>query len=182
MSDLDNKSFSAPSSVHNENQNTNVKTQTVYEAKKWLNGMMNTGVTCPCCGQYAKMYRRKITSTMAKCLVMIHRFFQHNKVSFIHVPNYLVKVKNDGSVAGGDVAKLKHWGLLEPVVNERADGSKRAGFYRITQLGKDWADGKVEIPKYAYIYNQKLYKLSDEKVFIKDALGDRFDYRELMSA
>lgn len=172
MSDVNNNFFSKESNQFNK--------QTVHEAKKWLQGMMNTGATCPCCGQYAKLYRRKITSTMAKCLVMIHRFFQANKVQFIHVPNFLVKFKNDGSVAGGDVAKLKHWGLLEPVVNERMDGSNRAGFYKITQLGKDWVDGNVSVPKYAYIYNQKLYKLSEEKVFIKDALGDRFDYRELM--
>jgi hypothetical protein len=91
-----------------------------------------------------------------------------------------VKVKADSTVAGGDVSKLRYWDLLEAQKGRREDGSDRVGFYRITDLGRKFVENKAAVPRYAYVYNQLLLRMSDEMTTIEEALGDRFDYGRLM--
>jgi hypothetical protein len=157
----------------------------------------NTGtrsMQCPCCGQLVKKYARPLTSAMAYGLLVIYRDLQErlracaereddaddvtSANTFIHVPDLLVKKVNGSSVAGGDVAKLVHWGLLEPAP---AQGKKRrAGLYRITPLGIDFVTGKKLVPKYVYLYNSQFLGHGPELVDIYSALKQRFDYAEMM--
>lgn len=63
----------------------------------------------------------------------------------------------------------------------REDGSPRSGFHRITQRGRDFAHGRVVVPKYVHVYNGEYVNVfSDETISIEQALGEAFDYRELM--
>jgi hypothetical protein len=41
-------------------------------------------------------------------------------------------------------------------------------------------EGKVAVPKYVYLYNQLLLRLSEEMTTIREALGEKFKYDELM--
>lgn len=151
------------------------------EARLWVQTNLRSGVTCPCCGQFCKVYRRKLNSTMARALILIYHWFQaHPQEKWLHVPDFLVKVKADSTVAGGDVSKLRFWDLLEAQKGQRADGSGRVGFYRITDLGRKFIEGKAAVPRYAFTYNQLLLRMSDEMTTIEQALGDRFDYGVLM--
>ncbi len=150
-------------------------------AKAFVQTNLRDGVTCPCCGQLCKIYKRKINSTMELALVLIYQFFKtHPRADWLHVAAFLVKVKHDSSIAGGDVVKLRYWGLLERAAGDRPDGSDRIGRYKITDLGKQFVEGKVAVPQYVYLYNQLLLRLSEEMTTIKDALGQRFQYDELM--
>lgn len=151
------------------------------EAKAFVQHHLRDGVTCPTCGQFCKVYRRKLNSTMALALVLIYRFFQNNPAAdWLHVASFLVQVKRDSSIAGGDVVKLRYWGLLERASGERSDGSDRVGRYKITDVGKQFVEGKIAVPRYVYLYNQLLLRLSEEMTTIRDALGDRFQYDELI--
>lgn len=150
-------------------------------AKAFVQTNLRDGVTCPCCGQLCKVYKRKLNSTMALALVLIYQYFKtHKHADWLHVAAFLVKVKRDSSIAGGDVVKLRYWGLLERAAGERPDGSDRIGRYKITDLGKQFVEGRVAVPQYVYLYNQLLLRLSEEMTTIKDALGQRFNYDELM--
>lgn len=150
-------------------------------AKLWVQQNLRDGVTCPCCKQYCRMYRRKLNSTMALALILIYQFFKKNPhAGWLHVAAFLVKVKRDSSIAGGDVVKLRYWGLIERAPGERDDGSDRVGRYRITEVGKQFVEGKIAVPRYVYLYNQLLLRLSEEMTTIREALSDRFKYDELM--
>ena len=81
---------------------------------------------------------------------------------------------------GGDVAKLEYWGLLEEERGVRPDGG-RAGYWRVTLRGEDWLHGKVEVPKYARVYDGRMLSLTGPSWSVFEALGKKFDYRELMS-
>lgn len=154
---------------------------TAEDAKAFVQQHLQDGVSCPSCGQYCKVYRRKLNSTMALALVLIYQFFKSRpSAEWLHVAAFLVKVKSDSSIAGGDVVKLRYWGLLERATGGRDDGSDRVGRYRITELGKQFVEGKIAVPRYVYLYNQLLLRLSEEMTTIKDALGDKFKYDELM--
>jgi hypothetical protein len=157
---------------------------TLSYARQWLTAHVQDGASCPCCTQFAKVYARTITSSMAYALVMIYkRPTEEGGSEYFHVPDYLSRVCKLGpTTRGGDWAKLVAWGLLEEREGVRDDGSSRTGFYRITDLGKSVARGEVTVPKHALIYNGTLLRLDDTKsVTISDALGKKFDYAELMS-
>lgn len=133
---------------------------------------MREGVECPCCHQFAKVYQRKITASMARVLI---RMWHVNRMGWIYLPDIRSR--------GQDEAIMRHWGLIEQYPDaKRPDGSSRVGWWRLTAKGRDFIFDRVTVPKYAYIYNGEKLSLDDrEMVSVKDALGTRFSYAELMA-
>jgi hypothetical protein len=153
----------------------------IEAAKAFVQQNLRDGVTCPACGQFCKVYKRKLNSTMALALVLIYQFFKKNPhADWLHVAAFLVKVKRDSSIAGGDVVKLRYWGLLVRAAGDRDDGSDRVGRYKITDVGKQFVEGRIAVPRYVYLYNQLLLRLSEEMTTMREALSDKFNYDELM--
>lgn len=159
-----------PVRVVGRNDGREVRDVTLSFAKRWLTARLDKGSKCPCCGQYAKVYKRTIHSRMAADLIVALR---RAGTEWFHLPTM-------GNSYGGDFAKLVHWGLIEESPEVRADGSPRAGWWRITEKGEAYVRGRQKVHKYARIYNGKCLGLTDELVSIKQALRNRFDYDELM--
>lgn len=131
-------------------------------ARAWVHANREEGVRCPCCDQYAKTYKRKFNSGLAYALIQIARAFPVGKPFLTK----MVTTIHDPGMA-------RHWGLLERVPDTAA--------WRLTQDGLDFVLHRIEIEKFAVIYNNKLLRLDDsEWVDIRKALGDKFDYEELM--
>jgi hypothetical protein len=147
---------------------------TIREGKAWLRARLDKGEHCPLCTQYAKVYRRKITSPSARALVLLWRYAG---LDFAHLPTVLSKGIGGTS---GDGAKPQHWGLIEAGQGARADGG-HAGHWRVTILGKKWIEGQVTLPKYARIYDGRCLGFEGDPTTIEDALGVKFDLRELLS-
>ena len=158
---------------------------TLADAIGWIVENRNDGAECPCCGQLAKVYRRSITGSMAYVLILIDRHFQ-TETDWLHVPTYLGRVAGGtAATRGGDWAKLVHWGLLVECDAVRDDGSDRAGYYKITDLGKQFVRGDVRVPKYVYLYDGARMVRSaseDPVVSIRDALKETFNYDDLMKS
>jgi hypothetical protein len=79
----------------------------------------------------------------------------------------------------GDAPKLRHWELIERAPKEHR-GSR--GYYRVTQLGIDFINGTVQVPKSYLEYNNGVWGWADEFITIRQALKDKFDFWELMRA
>ncbi len=157
-------------------------TASLGDARKLLTqGLAGRGIECPCCRQFAKIYKRKLNATMAYAHVLVYRHFQVPRGDeWLHVPQLL---NGHGVVArGGDWSKLSFWGLLEEHPEDRDDGCKHAGMWRLTDAGRRFAAAVETVPKHLYFYNGQLIALSDERTFIREALGNRFHYDELMAA
>lgn len=143
---------------------------TVEHSREWLDENRGEGVSCPSCDQYVKVYRRKINAAMARALIL---FYKKNGTEWFHLPSAIGY--------GGDAAKLRYWGFIEEMKELREDGG-RAGFWKVTAEGEEWLLGRTKAPKYALVYNGKLLGLDDEETaVIADALGDKFNYNELMN-
>lgn len=153
---------------------------TLGEAKAWLReAVKQKGAKCPCCRQFAKVYKRRITSSMAYALILVERYFRTtpDAADWLHVPSMLTA----NGLSRADEAKLVHWGLLEEKPEIRDDDSPRAGFYKITKLGIDFVHNRVRVPKFVFIYaGKKLDKSTVATVSIDEALTTRFNYRDLM--
>lgn len=101
----------------------------------------NKQVRCPCCGkEYNTLYRRRIYKAMLDALVRLNRGFggiHHSSV--------------------GDFTKLKHWGLVS---HDEVTG------WSITEKGKNFLSGGVNIPKYVYLINNSPVGYSEELIYV----------------
>jgi hypothetical protein len=147
------------------------------EAKFFLQENYENGCECPACGQYAKKYTRKITSSMAYGLILL---VKSNKTDFFHVEDFL-KLQNCPSSIRGDISKLRYFGLLEKLELIREDGSNRAGYYKVTQKAIQFVNNLTTVPESCFIYNDTLLGFSENHVNIVGALSNKFNYNELMS-
>lgn len=127
------------------------------------------GTRCPCCEQFCKVYRRKISSPMARWLIHAVFLWKKNEVS--------LHAGDDWSVAilkgSGDFAKLRFWGLIEPLHGNR---------WYPTALGTDFVQDRVTVPEVALVFNDACLGFDGARVRIRDALGSRFNYDEIMAA
>lgn len=148
-------------------------TDTLGAARTWLRDQIQgDGAKCPCCRQMAKVYRRGINAGQAAILVRWWRQYGTKPVM----------VAEQVKTPGGDYAKLRYWGLVEDMHARREDGGP-AGQWRVTDLGEMFAASKVAIPRFVYVYDNRLLRVDEsESITIQEALGKRFDYDELMSA
>jgi len=148
--------------------------QTIVEERSRIEAFRDEGTFCACCDQFVKLYKRTIHSTMARQLIAIYRE-SGDKTPWLHIPTILPTSR------GGDVAKLRFWGLVEPMLAERDDGSSRVGYLRITEYGKRFVRSEAAVRKYALVYNQSCIGLEGEAVSIFDCLGVKFNYDDLMA-
>lgn len=145
---------------------------TVAEAKDLLRGLLDDGERCPCCTQRAQVYRRSIHSSMARGLIKLYKRQPH--IAFHEIALFMEHREL------ADFAKLAYWGLVEEQPSLREDGSNRTGFWKITDLGLDFVEGRVTVAKHARVYDGRCLGLAGPDVAIKDCLGRRFSYAELM--
>jgi hypothetical protein len=144
---------------------------TLAEAREWLRVRVDDGETCPCCEQFAKVYRRKLTAPVARVLIAMYR---HNRDGWVYLPAL--------GLSRGDEAKARYWDLIEGLDGERDDGSKRVGTWRLTGKGIAFVRNQIRVPKYARIYDGRCLNMDPaETVCITDVLGTRFNYADLMA-
>ncbi len=151
------------------------------EIKAHLHENVKRGCVCPACDQFVKQYRRKLNSGMALTLC---RIFNATAITgdWLPVKDYLRKHKMHN---GHDWTLLRYWGLLEEKIEseeERNPKQNCSGYWRITLKGIDFALGRTTVDKYILTYNQGYQGKQGEQITIKDALGDKFDYDELMKS
>lgn len=147
--------------------------ETIAEAKQFLRANWEKGEKCPCCSQLVKLYRYKFNSYMAVVLkdIFIHQLA--GSEDWVHVIQKIRPVN-------GDYAKLRHWGLLEEKGDQPEPEKKASGFWRVTNKGKQFLYNRVEIQKYALLFDNRCFGFSGPQINIQIAFGNKFNYTELM--
>jgi hypothetical protein len=141
--------------------------------RQWLRSHVDQGVHCPACDQYAKVYQRPLHAGVGRVLIAMY-YEDGDPEGYVYIPSLR------GIELGGDTAKARYWGLIEEKPDLRKDGG-RAGWWRLTALGRSFVRGTVSIPKYARIYDGRCLTLTGQQVTIREVLGNKFDYDELMA-
>jgi len=105
---------------------------------------------------------------------------------WFHVPSYLNEVGLKPGMAAavrGDWAKLSHWGLIEAKPGPNEGQGRTSGFWKITDRGRAFAAGEIEVESHVYLFDEQCLKLDDKKMInIRYALGNKFNYIELMNS
>lgn len=166
---------------------------TISEAKASMRPLLRKGVVCPCCDRHTQMYARQITSSMGYGLVILNSYdysFNNSEAmkrlclnsDWIHVESFFKQIPNIPSSIRSDIPKLRFWGLIEPRMNEKGDCNPNSGYYRITQQGKDFVNGKVKVMSHVLIYNNKMYGFPPEakEISIEQAIKNKFDYKSFI--
>lgn len=147
---------------------------TLHSIKKWLKDHFENGVECPACGQNVKVYKRKLNSGMAYFLINLYKLNKKDPENYFHASNVL------GKSFSMDYAVLRHWKLIEEKPND--DKTKRkSGYWKITDQGKDFVKGLISVRTHVHLYNNHVVGFSDENLDIETALGNKFNYKELLS-
>lgn len=154
----------------------------MQEGKEYLRQNFDKGVPCPCCGQFVKRYKYAFHNGMARALIYLYTATKQgvgdDNDGYINVNPYFVSI---GVKFFGYHPKLEHWRMIERMPN--TDKTKPwSGYWRLTERGKQFADGEIKAAKHVYLYNKVALGFSDELIDIRDALGEKFDYEELMKA
>lgn len=153
---------------------TELTEDTLKAAKQHLRNNFNKGTDCPCCGQFVKLYKRKLNSGMAYALLNIYR---HHRQDQVNVKDFLRinKLPNNH-----DWTLLKYWKILEEVEGDIPEEKKSNGIWKITDFGVEFLFGRVKVPSHVHLFNNKYQGHSDKEITIKEAFGNKFNYTELM--
>jgi hypothetical protein len=128
------------------------------------------GILCPCCSQQVRLYKYKLHSTLAAGLVdLVLKFGERD--DWIHASEI---------AHGNNIGKAAHWGMIETKPN--TDPTKRtSGLWKPTHHGANFVlDTSIRVPSHAFLFNAILIGWTDTTTNITEALGNRFDYQEMM--
>lgn len=149
----------------------------LWEAREWVEEHRDDGVHCPCCDQMAKNYRRAFPSASARVLIALNR--KGAAEDYVYLPPVLDTLTRTAA-QGGYGTFCHHWGLIEQEPGIRADGSNRVGWWCLTTKGIAFVHDRMKVPKFVTVYNNTVLGFDGPDITIRDALGHRFNYEELM--
>lgn len=147
-----------------------------YQRDSFMNALRDgQRLNCPCCGRHAQVYKRSMHHTAARQLITLYRLGGHS--DFVHAREFIGL--NEGG--GGDFAKARFWGLLEKKDLEEGEDKKSSGLWRLTHKGVLFVQCKLTIDRFVFIYDDKAERFDGPQVNIKDCLGTKFSYYDLMN-
>tara|TARA_R110002020_G_scaffold257294_2_gene470939 strand:+ start:85 stop:660 length:576 start_codon:yes stop_codon:yes gene_type:complete len=138
-------------------------------------------ISCECCGGPIKCYKRKLTSTAAAIMCFLYSTNYRPGQKQYDLPwTHKRKIPRE-FVHGGEIAQLKHWNLMEEKLNDDS-GKRTSGIWRLTQRGVVFVRGGCKVPSHIFVQSprNKLLGFEETKTDIETALGNRFNYEELM--
>jgi hypothetical protein len=141
---------------------------------------LDDGVVCPCCGRLAKRYHRKLYSTQVACLLVMARLSGGSTTKYVHKED-LMKAQPElaGAFGTGDFAKLQYWKMIEEKPKDDDADKRTSGYWKITQIGLDFAMNRSKAHGYAVVYDGVFERLTGDMVTVHDCLGKKFSYAEL---
>jgi hypothetical protein len=149
-------------------------------ARAYVIGNRAEGVVCPCCDQFAKVYKRKINKNHIATMVEVWKIQRENIIrdggnqnDWVYLPNIAQKSR--------DFATAQYFGLIEQKPGERDDGAKQTGWWRITSEGLRFLRDALPLRTYAHIYNGVVTGYSGRMTSV-DKIYKGFNYNELMGA
>ena len=170
------------------------KTETVVPfpvVKAAVASCLDEGVKCPACDQFAKRYRRKLNSAISRWLIALVRLHGEG-LDWVHVAWIAAVVGGESPttaktrpigaspIGSGDYAKARYWSLIEDQPSDD-ESKKDSGFWRITGQGRAFVAGATSLHAKVILYNNAFEGFTGKRVTIKEALGSKFNFQDLMN-
>jgi len=146
--------------------------KSLNEARDYVQKNIKKGVQCPCCGQTAALRKRSIRRDWSLWLIELWRLGSDQE--WVSAADIAKRIPN---WTGGDYAKLRFWGMIEPKPNDKDPTKNQSGIWRITDKGIQFVKKQLRVPSTALVYNNKCFGFSNDPVSIEDTLKESFDWR-----
>lgn len=134
--------------------------------------------TCKICDQTCKVYTRNVKDGQSRDLIALYHLSNRKPDQKFFKTHEFRKGKNDG-----EFAKMVYWNLVEMdmKLTKKNTPTKKRGWWKITQVGIEFVRMQRRIPKWIKTYNSEIVEvLEGETTNIRECLGEKFDYDELM--
>jgi hypothetical protein len=146
----------------------------------WTRLREGQGLRCPCCGRYAKIYKRRLNAGIILNLVKAYKQFG---TAAFDLPVELPE--RDSST----ITTAKHWKLIvrrSDLDTKRDNPKRRRGestvMWQITEYGEEFINGELDVRTYAKLFDDEARAFCGSKRGIRALLEmEGFDYDELMS-
>lgn len=149
--------------------------KTLEQARiEFQRAIQNDGTHCPCCRRWGKINAYQITSTHVRGMIWMLKNFNRNAwIDLGKAPRWVLRAKT--------MSTLQHWGLIEHKAKKQDEDKRASGLWRLTPLGRDFVYNRGSVPKYVYVFNNRIVDLSSQQVDVISALKKKFSYEELMA-
>lgn len=150
------------------------------EARRDLRAGLDAGSRCPCCGKFAKRYKRRLGGAIARSLAWLVLASDCEDGGDV---DGWVDVPATGPrwvVRGQPHPKLVLWGFAERREVDDDSPTKSSGRWRPTERGREFVAGRIDAPAFVFEYLSEVESISAERVRFEEVLDVPFDYRSLM--
>lgn len=158
---------------------------TLVAAQERLAANIESGTSCPCCGQFAKLYARNLNKGMAGAMVGIFLMSRQKAGDWVHVNREIIgNSRLPDFVTNGaksrDFSVLRFWGLIEERINIDKV-TRTSGQWKLTEHGVGFVLGRSKVHKTVVVYNNQAIGFSGDMVDVSECLGsESFRYDEIM--
>ena len=129
--------------------------------KKYVEGL-SKGTSCPCCGRYGQMYKVILNRSLVMALNWIAKAGANTPHGWVDVqedaPKEILKART--------YMKLVYWKLIQRKPSKYKDVDGSTGYWRVTDLGRQFLYGDIAVSKYVLVYNRKCEGMGGPQVFV----------------
>jgi hypothetical protein len=152
----------------------------IQAARALYRASLRVGVVCWVCDRHQQIRPRSIRAAQALCLKALVRAHERGQM-WAHTRE--LGPKPGGGFSCPDFPTLKHWGFLIPMPGKCDPRKHTSGYWGVTQLAIDWVYGRVTVPRYVDVLDDRVTGTSEnDRVCFDDARGTQFDYTEMVSS
>lgn len=145
--------------------------KTLAEAIHEVRSKVVEGSRCPCCNRLVKLYKRKLSAEMVVFLIAL---------CWEYAGDYLdIRKLRKWKYQRGDYAYLAHWGLVEQKEGNE-DGKRGSAHWRPTDAAFKFIFRHALMPSHIHMLCGEYLGHSEKLVSVDDALGEKFNYDELI--
>jgi predicted transcriptional regulator len=120
---------------------------------------------CDCCGQKMMVYRRGLRKGLILALIELWK----------RGPSKIANMDLTHGI-NADFSKMRFWGLI----HKAGDQKKSNAVWEITEKGKDFLTGLIDVHKYIFIYNNEVQKISTERVKLIEIHHEKIDFETVL--
>lgn len=153
---------------------------TLREARRDLRAELETGTRCPCCGKWAKRYKRRLYGAVVRSLGWLVLASadpeKSDEAGWVDVPTHGPR----WMMRGNPHPKLALWGFAERRPVDDESPTRSSGVWRPTDRGRRFVSGETDAPAFVYEYLSEVESVSAERVRFLQVLDVPFDYQSIM--
>ncbi len=120
---------------------------------------------CPHCDAKMVEYKHSLSKSLARVLYRISQHLDANREFHVGSCNLTNSQINN-------LQKLRYWGIIE----KRADEKRKGGYWRVTDVGLWFMEGRTVLRKYVWTYRGEFVRFDGPQVLISE-LTDGWKYR-----